>query len=115
MNPNKKHFRLHVDDRHGVEWPREPGAHFKWCGWLTHREYDIIEMRERFEIDNFYKVGDRLGVKYTTAERIYHNMIDSGIVLGKIYNYSISPMAKILWDMTDQYILQLPFEEEDAA
>lgn len=106
-----------VDERHGEGWPRPAGFRAQWTGWLTYREYNVIEFRERFEIDNIHKIGQIFGIKSNSAERMYHNMTNAGILEGPADSFRVTPMAKILWDMTDQFILELDLgdDEEEAA
>lgn len=112
---SKKVFRqIHVEDRHGEGWPRPAGYNKQWTGWLTYREYNVIEFYARYGVNNIYSVGKHLGVMGTSAERIYHYMREAGILTGPVENFAVTPMARILFDMTDQFILDMDFEEETA-
>lgn len=106
---------IHVEDRHGEEWPKKPGWRGNTTGWLTYREYNVIEFVQRFDMNNVYTIGDRLGIKPSTAERMYQNYIACGLIEGPMVDFKITPMALILFDMTDQYILELDLSEEDVA
>lgn len=106
---------LHVDDRHGVGWPRTPGSgrNKNWTGWLTYREYDIFEMCIRYEENNIYALGAALDVRNNTSNKMFYNLLDAGMVIGEPDLFEVTPMAKILFDMTDQYILELDLGGDD--
>ena len=100
---------VHADNRHGYGWPREPrsGAGNKWTGWLTHQEYNLIEFHNRFELDDMYAVGQYMNLNRNSAEHMFHRLRKAGIIDGEVACFTITDMAKILFDMTDQYILEL--------
>lgn len=104
---------IHVDDRHGSEWPRIPRRGSVWTGWLTHREYNFIEASLRYEQSIMYDVARYLDSKDTNVERIFYTLVDAGVLFGSPTNYSVTAMAKILFDMTDQYMLQIDLGDED--
>ena len=107
---------IHADLRHGPEWPRRPGQVVKWTGWLTHREYNLIEDALRYQTTDLYRVGETMGLKMSSTQRMYHSMINAGLITGTVDEFQLTPMAKILFDMTEQYILELDLgDEEDRS
>lgn len=104
---------IHVDDRNGDPWPLPAGFRNKWTGWLTYQEYNIIECNNRRDINNMYTIAKRFGVADTTGERIFHHLFNAGILTGAVECFQVTPMAKILFDMTDQYILEMQLDDED--
>lgn len=108
----------HVDDRHGNQYPLPPRSGVKglWTGWLTHQEFDLIEMYTRLGQTNIYAYGERMGFTTSYAQTIYFKMLRTGVFMeGSTYEeYKISPMALILFNMTDQYLIQVEIEDEDS-
>lgn len=104
---------IHVQDRHGGEWPREPGKVYRWTGWLTHREYNLIESQLRFGHHDMYQLGDFMSLKRNSVERMYHSMVNAGVVTGSIDNFEITPLAGMLYQMTDEYMLGLDLGGDD--
>ena len=106
---------IHVDDRHGDSWPRPAGWKGCWTGWLTNREYNVIEAHLRFGLTNLYEIGTRMKLKDTATDRMFYTMFSAGLIDGEIYEYYVTDMAKIIFDMTDQFILELDLGEEETA
>lgn len=109
----------HVDDRHGDNWPLPPrsGARGIWTGWMTHQEYNLVEMYDRYDLNNIYAYGARMNLTTSSAQTIFHKMTDTGLFT-KTSNYElfyISAMGMMLYNMTDQYMLQLSDEEEEGV
>lgn len=104
---------IHVDLRHGEGWPK---LAYKWTGWLTYREYNLIESHVRFGVENAYQLGKPMGITHDSVNRMYWTMVECGILdpKGDIENMIVTPMARILYDMTDQYILELDLGDEEA-
>lgn len=114
--PKKKRIPYkikHADSRHGDEWPKPPssGVGRNWTGWLTHREYNLIESHLRYGIDNIYHMGEVMGIKHDSSQRAFYDLEEAGFLEGEVEKFRVTPMAKILFDMTDQYILQLDLED----
>lgn len=106
---------IHADLRHGPGWPREPGRVPKWTGWLTYREYNLIEDALRYQTTDLYRIGETMGLMMSSTQRMYHSMINAGLITGVVDEFELTPMAKILFDMTEQFILQLDLGEEEAV
>ena len=108
---------IHADDRHGDGWPKPPGSgpSKNWTGWLTYREYNLIDFWIRFAHNDIYMLGPRFDITHESCNRLFYNMVDAGLIEGETRDFHITPMAKILFDMTDQYILQLELEDEEES
>lgn len=105
---------IHVDQRHGDAWPRKAGWRGCWTGWLTYREYNIIDFCQRLGHSDMAEVGKYLGHNSpNSTERAFYNLVEAGVIEGTQENFTVTPMAKILFNMTDQFIMQLDLDHED--
>lgn len=84
-----------------------------WTGWLTYREYNVIEAHMRFGLTDLYEIGTRMKLKDTATDRMFYTMFASGILDGEINDFYVTPLAKIIFDMTDQFILELDLGGEE--
>lgn len=97
----------HISKRTGEHYPRTPnsGQARNWTGWLTHREYDIIETYLRYGIDNIFYYQKRWGLQPTTCANIYNMLKSRGILEGEMKLFTVKPAAVILFRKTEQYMI----------
>lgn len=108
----RTYSRPHISKRTGDCWPRPARWKAKWTGWLTHREYDVIDFWTRFEIDNMHKMGSMMGIKDTAVERLFHTLVEVGILTGSVDQFRVTKGGLELFEMTDQFMLELDLGEE---
>jgi hypothetical protein len=104
----------HVNTRTGEGWPRVPGKHRRWTGWLTYREYNLIEFCKRFQCNDIFDIGTSMKLKQNSIERMYHSMVEVGIIQEESSpnDFVITPDGMLLFTMTDEFILSLDLGEE---
>lgn len=104
----------HVNIRTGEGWPRFPGKHRRWTGWLTYREYNLIEFCNRFKCNDIFDIGTSMKLKQNSIERMYHSMVEVGIIQedSSPNDFVITPDGMLLFTMTDEFILSLDLGEE---
>lgn len=109
----------HVHQRKGEAWPREPrsGIMKNWTGWLTHREYDVIDMYVRLNIRNIY-FFENPSRSAAGCESMFTDFLNSGIIRkdSTKTEFVITHHAMKLFRLTDQYLLDHEeAHEEDIA
>lgn len=103
----------HVDKRHGEGWPKpaSSGIHGTWTGWLTHKEYDAIDLHLKVGIRNINYFATT-GWPKNSCERIFRFMKASGVLEGNPSDFKITERAKELFRLTDLFILSLELDKE---
>jgi hypothetical protein len=97
----------HLLERVGEGWPRYPGSHRRWTGWLTYREYNLIEHVIRFKSTDMNEIGTHMKLKQNSSERMYSSMIGVGIIKGAYESFRVTDLGMKAFYATDEFILDL--------
>lgn len=112
--PRKPDSIPHATLRTGPEWPRahRSGPNSSWTGWLTHREYDVLDMHMRLGVTNiFFYMSDRRGT--LGCEGMFNELKNVGLIKGDKLNFEATDEAVDLFIKTDAYVMS--YNEDEAA
>jgi len=102
-------------ERVGDLYPREPrsGEGRNWTGWLTHREYDVLDAHIRMDINNIYWfMSPKRSV--LGCEKMFSVLSNLGLIDGECSQFYVTAIGHQLHHLTDQYMLNYDCGEEAA-
>lgn len=105
--------------RGGSRFPIDPvmGRRYRSSGWLTHTEYDVLDMHFRLGVENIYFFTKETGPKHRRrshegCERLFTELVKSGLITGEKRKFRATEAGTQLFQMTDHYLLH--WTEESA-
>lgn len=102
----------HATKREGGRFPIHPteGRRYRTAGWLTHLEYDVLDMHVRMGVCNIYFFIKNTGPKArqrsaSGCDRMFTDFVSVGLLRGTKMEFEATETGLLLYQMTDQYLL----------
>ena len=122
MGSNKKPSEKmpHALLRGARRFPLEPstGPAGTWPGWLSHREYDVLDMHIRMGVENIYFFIKTEGLPRHQrnaggCEKLFTDLVNIGLLKGEKTQFKATEIGHLLYKLTDAYLLQQQQDEDD--
>lgn len=91
--------------------PMSKSKQQKSIGWLTHLEYDVLDMHLNRGVCNIYFFIKETGPRHrrrgpAACERLFNELESMGLVTGPKTDFKATNAGLFLYEMTDNFILE---------